>query len=118
MGLMSKFDPLLLSEEEVKDLKSTKRPVIAAIMEGRLVVNSKGQFAFTPYDVEENNKLGVLTFKEPQLEDIRDATKEENKVESQAILMSKMTGKPRINLLKMRQRNSSVCNAIVGLFLG
>lgn len=118
MGLSSKFDPVMLSSDEVKELKAAKSPVIRALMDGSLVVNSSGDFVFTPHDVGKDKLLGAITFSEPKMADIRDATKKDNKVESQVLLMSKMTGKPEVNLINMRNRNSSVCNAIVGLFLG
>jgi len=118
MGLTSKFDVSLLNKKAVEELEDAKGPVIRAIMAGNLTVNSLGQFVYTPISVGQDGKLGAVIFKEPKMVDIRDATKEDNKVESQALLMARMTGKPQTNLIHMHQRHSSVCKSIVGLFLG
>lgn len=118
MGLSHKFDERDLFPEEVSALRKSKKSLIAAIVEGNLVLDDEGQFVFTPWPVGSDAKLGTLVFREPDVAMLKEARKERNSVQGQVNYIAKITQKDQIVLGKMKQRNMAVCDAIVGLFLG
>lgn len=117
MGLESKFDQSLLNKEQIAELQSKKMTVLRAMMEGSLKVNGKGEFVFLPADVGQDRKVGEMTFSEPKLNDVNEASKIDSQVEAAAALIARMTGKDKTRILYFSNRNSSVCNAISALFL-
>jgi hypothetical protein len=118
MGLSSKLDETGLFQEEVSNLRKALRDLRDAILDGHLVLDGELRFAFTPYDVGHDAKLGQLVFDEPDMAMLRKAKAERNPVDAQARLLQGMTKKDAIALGKLKNRNSAVCTAIVVLFLG
>lgn len=118
MGLSSKLDESGLLQEEVALLRKAIRDLREAILDGRLVLDGESRFAFTPYDVGTDAKLGQLVFQEPDMAMLRKAKTERNPIDAQSKLLQGMTGKDAIALGKMKNRNASVCTAVVTLFLG
>ncbi len=118
MGLSSKFDESGLFQEEVSNLRKALRDIRDAILDGHLVLDGESRFAFTPYDVGFDAKLGQIVFDEPDLGMLRKAKTERNPVDAQARLLQGMTKKDAIALGKLKNRNAAVCTAIIVLFLG
>ena len=116
MDLTAKLDPATLDDADRKEVATEKRRLVDAIMDGRLVVNDKGEFVFTP--VTEERPQPIL-FSEPSgaaLMAIDKAGEREN-VRKSFNVLAEITGQNVPRYARMKNRDLSVCTAILILFL-
>ena len=95
--------------------EDNKETFIGAIQRNTLVVDPDGAPVFTPVS---DNK-GPIKFAEPDGETLiaTDSAGEGNNITKLYRVVARMTGQPEERLRKLKQRDSVVLTAIVGLFL-
>jgi hypothetical protein len=118
MGLKRKLDPTGMDTEDKKSLADQKKTLIDVMMSGSLVVDDAGQFRYTP---QIGDDLSPITFYEPDgvvlmaVDAIGKSGAQE--VAKMMALLAAMTKQSRPRFAKMKNRDLSVCQAILSLFL-
>jgi hypothetical protein len=115
MDLVDKLDPSQLDDEDKKSLAAAKTTLIQAMESGRLVVDEKGQFVFTPAVGQ-----GPITFYEPSGATLiaMDGKKDGHSNAKMFAAMADFTKTPSATLAALKMRDLRVCQAITVLFLG
>lgn len=105
-----------MNDEEEESLGQHRRRIIRAIMEGRLVVDEKGQPTFTPVSGGD-----AITFREYTGRSLMSIDGKPRKKSWDATnmmdLMADMTKTPRAIYAAMPQRDLKVCMAVSILFM-
>lgn len=101
-------------DEDLRSYNETKRRIVDAICEGRLVVDEDGQPVFTPSDG------GSITFYEPEGSSLlaMDQKKSGHNVGKSFAVLAAMTKQPAMRFSKMKNRDLKICQAVMVLFLG
>lgn len=102
-----------IGAEDQKDITRSKRRMIAAIMEGRMAVDSEGCIEFTLSDGQE------LKFKQPTGEaySAMDTRKSGHDIAKAYASMAAMTGRSPVLFNKMKFRDLKICFDVWSLFL-
>lgn len=116
MGLSDKCDPARLNDEDKRSLAATKEVLIAAMMNGSLVVDDAGCFVFTPV---KSVDLTPITFYEPTGASYMamDQAKRGQDVQKTVKFLADMTKQSPTRFAKMVNRDLAVCSAISAIFL-
>lgn len=106
-----------MDQDDLKTFKEIKSKVVNAMVDGRLVINEKGEPVFTPTGMEQPN---ALTFYEPTGAVLMsmDRRKEGQDMGKMFVLMAAMTKSTDNVFATMPNRDIKVCSAIVAVFLG
>lgn len=109
-------DPAGMDDEDKRSFNDAKRRIIAALCNGSLVIDEKGQPVFTP-------SLGntqPITFFEPTGASLMagDQKKKGHDHARMFAVMGDMTRQPATRFANMPSRELKVCLSIAGLFLG
>lgn len=121
MDLTRKLDPTALDNDDKKSLADSKRVILDAIMDGHLVVaEESGEFVYTQ-KIEDKEAKTPITFHEPDgasfmsVDQIgKSGTHDVTKAVS---VLSQITKETKARFARMKNRDFSVCQAILGLFL-
>lgn len=120
MDIAWKFDAdslAAMDDKDRKDFSVQKRIVIDGIRFGRLGCNEQGEFVFTP----QVGNTSPLTFHEPDgaaLLAIDKVNKEFHGVTKTFAVLGAITGQPPNRFAPMKNRDLSVCQAVLGFLLG
>lgn len=108
-------DPAQMDDEEKRDLALAKQRILSAMLDGRLVVDEKGQPVFTPKD----GPGTAITFFEPTGASLMaaDQKKRNHSMGKMLAILSDMTKQPAARFAKMKQRDLRVCLSVQVLFL-
>jgi len=114
MGLKRKLNPDLLPEEDKSALRITKDEVLGAIEDGRLVVDEKGQFVFTPT----SGDTTAIIFREPNGAAFlsRDKFGDGQDQRKAFSVLCEITGQNLSRYGSMLNRDLTVCQSILVLF--
>lgn len=106
-------DPQGMDDEDKKGFIDCRRKVVNAIVEGRLVIDEKGQPVFTP------SEGGSITFREPRGSALMamDSKKKGHDFSKLYATMAETTEQPITRFSKMANRDLKVCTAVMTLFL-
>lgn len=110
------IDTSVMDEEDKAAFEGTRRKVVRAIQKGRLVVNDDGEPVFSPVTVD----CDPLVFREPLGGTFisMDRKKKNQNVSKMVGIMAEMTGQSEKLFARMKNRDFTVCQSIVTLFLG
>jgi|GEM_PF-5124247 len=122
MDLTRKLDPTGLDADDKKSLESSRRAITDAMLDGHLVVTEAGEFVYTQKLPDEKDKdAGPITFHEPDgamIMSIDQIGKSGTHDVTKAVMvLAQMTKEPKQRFARMKNRDLSVCQAILGLFL-
>lgn len=109
-----RLDTSRMDEDDEKDFIKHKDNCIFAMMEGRLVVNDRGEFEFTP-----DNATEALVFREPTGATFQEAdrVKSGRDIEKMNVMLGALTKKHASFYAKMALHDYKVAQAIITLFL-
>jgi hypothetical protein len=118
MDLARKLDPIGLDSEDKKALSENKRVILDAIQSGNLVVTEEGEFVYTPKIGDEKTPI---RFFEPDgavfMAIDRIGKSGEQEVKKSYAMLAAMTKEAIGRFSKMKNRDLTVCNAVLLLFL-
>lgn len=108
-------EPKGMDEEDLSTFRTCKRQMLREMLRGNLVINEKGEAAYTP-------KVGnteQLTFHEPDGAALMsmDRTKKGHDQKKLNSLMAEMTQTNEARFSSMKQRDLRICSSITILFL-
>lgn len=109
-------DPVGMDDEDKTSFVNAKRVMIAAMMDGSLVINDDGEPVYTP----KKGHTDPITFHEPTGASYMamDSKKKGHDVGKVYATMADITRCPATRFAKMANRDVKVCQAIIALFLG
>lgn len=109
------IDPSSMSVEDKASFEKHKRPVIQAIVRGRLVVDEKGQPVYTPVASEGS----PIVFREVKGSDFMamDGHKRDHDFAKLYAAMAAQTGQAPKRFANMGKRDLAVCQALSLLFM-
>lgn len=109
-------DPDGMDDEDKASFVSAKRVILKCIESNHLVVNEDGEPVYTPRKGDKS----PITFHEPTGASYMamDQKKKNHDMTKLYSVLADMTEEPIQRFAKMKARDTKVCQAIIGLFLG
>lgn len=110
-------DPKGMDDDDKKGFAKAKGRVLAAIEDGRLVINDSGEPVFTPTGSED---VEPITFYEPKGDALiaMDQKKDGHNVAKTIASLATMTKQQPVRFSKMAHRDIKVCIELYILFFG
>lgn len=116
MDLVEKTDSSKLDAEDSKALANVKATILSAMRRGSLVIDQEGRPVFTP---QKEDNGAPLVFHEPTGAELMamDKAKPGAGIERQNKFLAAITRQAPVRFAKMYQRDYTVCQSLIVLFL-